>query len=200
MKKVSLLFSAIAIMLLASSCGSDNVVVQNEGGGKAVKEIIAKNFDPEKQVQELQIKAKEELYGELGEIKIVYWEGDKQMEQIYSVKDGLKQPEETYASKNKMTFQMTKTKTIAIKEFDVEPIPKKVDEAILLIPDGSKYQALYEYNFSFDKKGKSKQNFQLNVTKKGEKQTQNGRMTSTNYYEFHFKLDDSGKVITVENP
>ncbi|WP_316806725.1 hypothetical protein [Pedobacter agri] len=200
MKKVNLLISAIALAATLSSCGSDTVIIQNEGGGKAVKEIIAKNFDPEKQVQELEIKAKEELYGELGEIKIVYWEGEKQMEHVYSVEKGLQAPKETFASERKMNFQLQKTKTMAVKEFDVEPIPNKVNEAILLLPKESDTHNLYEYSFSFDKDGKAKQNFKINVTKKGEGKTQTGRMVRTNYYEFNFAVDERGKVVAVETP
>ena len=200
MKKVNLLISAMAMSFALASCSSDNVVIQNEGGGKAVKEIIAKNFDPEKQVQELEIKAKEELYGELGEIRVVYWEGEKQMEHVYSVEKGLQEPKETFASERKMTHQMQKTKTIAIKEFDVEPIPQKVGEAIKLMPEAAATHNLYEYSFSFDKDGKAKQNFKINATKKGEGKTQSGRMVTTNYYEFNFELDDAGKVVIVETP
>lgn len=43
-----------------------------------------KHFDGEKQVQALTIKSADKLYGELGEIAIVYWDGDREMEQVYS--------------------------------------------------------------------------------------------------------------------
>lgn len=197
MKKVSLLISAIAMLLMTSSCGSSDVYPQNEGGGKAVKAIIEKNFDPEKQVQELQIKSKEELYGDLGKITIVYWEGDKQMEQEYSAKDGLKDPEETFAFKNKMTAQLQKTKTLSLKDFDLEPIPNQIGEAVTFIPADFENYAFHEYTYAFDKDGKATQKFTINTTKKGEGKSQNGRMVSQNYYSFNFKVE-GGKVVLIE--
>jgi len=199
MKKVSLLTGAVAMLFMLSSCGSGTIYPQNEGGGKAVKDLVLKNFDPEKQVQELQIKAKDELYGDLGEVTVVYWEGDKQMEQVYDANNGLSEPKETFASKNNMKAQMEKTKTIAIKDFNLEPIPNNVGEAVGLIPDGYENYALNEYIFSFDNNGKAKQGFKIHATKKGEGKSQNGRMVSTNYYEFKFKLDEGGKIMPIEN-
>lgn len=198
MKKNNLLFGAIAIMLMVSSCGSDPVYPQNEGGGKALKAIIEKNFDPEKQVQELQVKSKEELYGDLGEVKIVYWDGDKQMQQVYNVDNGIKAPEETFASKKKMSFQLVKTKTQAIKDFNFEPIPNQIGEAVSLIPAAFENYAFSDYTFSFDQNGKAKQDFVINTTKKGEAKSQSGRMTRQNYYSFSFKVE-GGKVVAIEN-
>lgn len=197
MKKLSFFISAFVILLLASSCGTDTVYPQNEDGGKAVKQIIEKNFDPEKQVEELQIKSKDELYGELGTVTIVYWDVDKQIEHVYSSADGLKKPEETFGSKQKMPM-LKKSKTLAIKEFDTEPIPQKVGEAAALIPSGYENFSLHEYTFSVGDDGKVQQHFTINTTKKGEGKSQNGRMVRQNYYEFAFKVDGSGKVKIIE--
>ncbi|SHG43373.1 hypothetical protein [Pedobacter caeni] len=203
MKKLSSQISAFALLLMASSCGSDTVYPQNENGGKAVKSIIEKKFDPEKQVEELEIKSKDELYGELGKVTIVYWEGEKQMEQVYSASEGfsdkLFEPEETFASKSDILMSKnTKGKTAAIKTFDVEPIPSKVAEAVAFIPKEFENYALNKYVFSVDKNGKIQQQFTINTTKKGEGKTQTGRVERQNYYGFEFKVDENGKVVAVE--
>ncbi|WP_144062601.1 hypothetical protein [Sphingobacterium paucimobilis] len=191
------IFAAVASVLLMTSCGDGGIYPQNEGGGKAVKQIIDKNFDGEKQVQELTIKAKDELYGELGTLTAVYWDGDKQMEDVFSSSDGMKESAETFGSKQKMTH-LPKTKTVAIKEFDVEPIPYKVGEAAGLIPEEYENYALADYQFTVGDDGKIKQLFTINTTKKGEGKTQNGRMVSQNYYPFKFKIDDAGKVVAID--
>ncbi len=188
--------AALAAVFLMTSCGDSGIYPQNEGGGKAVKQLIDKHFDGEKQVQELVIKAKEELYGELGTVTVVYWDGDKQMEEVYSSADGANGPEETFGSKHKMN--LPKTKTVAIKEFDVEPIPYKVGEVVDLIPAEYENYALAEYTFSVDDNGKPKQRFTINTTKKGEGKTQNGRIVSQNYYPFNFKVDEAGKVTLID--
>jgi len=197
MKRIKITFLAlVASTLLITSCGNSTVYPQNEDGGKAVKQIIEKNFDPEKQVEELQIKSKEELYGELGEVKVVYWDGDKQMEDIYSPADGVQKSKESFASEKKMPF-LKKTKTVAIKSFDVAPIPFKVGEATTLIPQEYENYSLHEYTFSVDDNGKVKQLFAVNATKKGEGKSQQGRMVSQNYYTFKFTVDENGKVALI---
>ena len=203
MKKVSLQISAFALLFMVSSCGSGTIYPQNEGGGKAVKDIIEKKFDPEKQVEELEIKSKDELYGELGKVTIVYWEGEKQMEHVYSASEGfsekLFEPEETFASKSKIQMAKPKKgKTVAIKSFDTEPIPARVGEAVAFIPKEFENYALQKYVFSVDDKGKIQQQFTVNTTRKGEGKTQNGRIVSQNYYGFDFKVDENGKVIALE--
>ncbi|MBL1410467.1 hypothetical protein [Sphingobacterium faecale] len=198
MKKTkTTILAALAGVLLMTSCGDGGVYPQNEGGGKAVKQLIDKNFNGEKQVQELTIKAKEELYGELGTITVIYWDGDKQTEEVFSTADGVKGPQETFGSKHKMT-NLPKTKTVAIKEFDVEPIPYKVGEAAGLIPEEYENYALADYEFTVGDDGKIKQRFTINTTKKGEGKTQNGRMVSQNYYPFKFKIDEGGKVVSID--
>lgn len=198
MTRTKLKFLAMAAgMLLMASCSSNTVYPQNEDGGKAVKKLVEKNFDPEKQVQELQIKSKDELYGELGKLTIVYWDGDKQMEEVFSAADGLTPPEETFGSREKMP-NLTKSKTIAVKDFDVEPIPYKVGEAVALIPQEYENYALEEYTFAVEDNGKVSQTFAVNATKKGEGKSQNGRMVSQNYYTFKFKIDQGGKVALLE--
>ncbi|MNG54171.1 hypothetical protein D3C87_453010 [compost metagenome] len=105
MKRIKITFLALVTStLLITSCGNSTVYPQNEYGGKAVKQIIEKNFYPEKQVEELQIKSKEELYGELGQVKVVYWDGDKQMEDIYSPADDMQKSKESFASEKKNAF------------------------------------------------------------------------------------------------
>ena len=197
MKKMkTTILAALAGVFLMTSCG-EGVYPQNEGGGKAVKQLIEKHFDADKQVQELVIKAKDELYGELGTVTVVYWDGDKQMEEVFSSSDGAKEPQETFGSKQKMKH-LAKTKTVAVKEFDVEPIPYKVGEAAGLIPEDYENYALAEYTFSVDDNGKPKQHFTINTTKKGEGKTQIGRKVSQNYYPFSFKVDEAGKVVAID--
>ncbi|MFD2554159.1 hypothetical protein [Sphingobacterium tabacisoli] len=191
------ILAALAGVFLMTSCGDGGVYPQNEGGGKAVKQLIDKHFDADKQVQELVIKAKDELYGELGTITAVYWDGDKQMEDVFSATDGMKEPAETFGSKQKMKH-LAKTKTVAVKEFDVDPIPYKIGEAVELIPEEYENYALAEYGFTVEDNGKIKQRFTINTTKKGEGKTQTGRMVSQNYYPFSFKIDESGKVVAID--
>ncbi|WP_447642807.1 MULTISPECIES: hypothetical protein [Chitinophagaceae] len=206
MKTIKAIFFATIVAasgLMVTSCGDSKVYPQNEGGGKAVKQIIQKNFDPEKQVEELRIMAKDELYGDLGKIEILYWEGDKQMEHVYSASEGfsekLFEPAETVASKSTMDISKPKKgKTVTLKEFDTEPIPENVDEAVTFIPKEFENYALYKYVFSVDNNGKVQQNFTVNATKKGEGKSRSGRMVSQNYYGFDFKVDANGKVIPVK--
>lgn len=200
MNKITTLFTALSVatVLTLTSCGDHKVYPQNEGGGKAVKEIIEKNFAPEMQIEELTVQSADELYGELGEITIVYWEGDTQMEQVYSSDKGLKTAEESFASRNNKIHKPEKGKTLAIKEFDIESLPYKIGESAAFIPDEYENLSFRRYTFSVDNNGQPKQYFKINATKKGEGKSRNGRITTQNYYEFNFKIDENGKVIPVQ--
>jgi predicted small secreted protein len=194
--------AAVAITsLLVTSCGSNEIYTQNVEGSKALKKEIATAFDENKPIEEISITAKKELYGEFGNATITYWDGETQMNHVFTADKGLQEPKETFASQQKKTvpsFPLTKGAVFTLKQIDIEQIPGHVGAAVALIPAGYDQFSLYRYSFSAEKNGQVKQDFQINATKTGESSKQSGRMITTNFYEFNFSVDENGKVKAVE--
>jgi len=192
MKRI--VFALSAAVLCLAGCDSGKFVMQEPEGCKVVKEMLDKSLDGNKEVESLTLKAKEELYGEFEDATITYWVGDIQMTQRFNRSKGLQKPDTAYEWKNNSPIKPQKKATCLIKDFDVSQVPGKVGEAAGMISKLYKDFSLYRWTFTAAGNHKSTSTFQLNATKKGEGSTQNGKMISTKYYEFHFSVDENGRV------
>lgn len=195
-RNVNTLIAASAIIFFSacsSTTSADKDMTKPEGI-KAIKEKVVKSFGADKKVYSLSFSAADHLSNEAGSATIHYLENGKDMSQTLTLS-----PEEKLQNAEPALVQnefllSKKQGSIAVKDLNFDKIPEKLNEAFKLISDEYEGATLHNWNFDVDNSNKLSENFTIEVSKVGESSERKGRMVISNYYEFGFELDESGKV------
>lgn len=168
-----------------------------------LRKLIEEKFGPEKEVFALKIYAKDHLSSDLNNLAIGYLEKGLQYRQNYYVELGLESnkledPKPASKSFQKPFFLKKLQGKVKVKDFKIEEIASKFDEAMQMIPQEYEEFVLHEWEYEVNNQNEITAEFMLEGTKKGEGSTRQGRNVITNYYQFKFKMDKTGKL-TLKN-
>jgi len=164
-----------------------------------LRQLIEEKFSPEKEVFELKICAKDHLSNDLERISIGYLDQGLQYGQDYYVELGLEsdklvEPKPASKSFQKPFFLKKLQGKAKIKDFNIEEIPGKFEEAMQMIPQEYQGFILNDWEFKVNNQNEITAEFIVEGTKKGEASARQGRTIVTSYYQFRFKMDKAGKL------
>lgn len=200
--------AAVAIVALSpvlfASCGSGltgvpaEKDVHKQEGLKSIKEKMVNAFGGDKKVHSLSITTKDHMDNTFGMASIGYLDNGKDMQQSFVTEPEEKaQPAKPSVVQSEFLLK-SKQGGVAVKDFNLEQIAAKTEEAMKMIP--AEYEGFYLHDWTYDVSNDNKitADFVIEGSKKGESSKQQGRMIVSNYYEFKFKMDEAGKVSMVE--
>ena len=194
----------LSIIFLASCGGVERIVggdgpeISNQEGLAKVKKLIEESFGPEKEVFSLSIGTKDHLTSEFGSASVGYLDNGLQYSHDYNVVFGdgqeLQEPKMASKSFQKPFFLKKLQGKVKVKDFNYDQLLNKYQEAINMIPQEFESFELHEWKYEVNNQNKITAKFVIEGTKKGEKTSLQGRQMVTNYYQFSFKMDESGKL------
>lgn len=201
-KKILIACTALAagFLLLTSSCGSGltgtpaDKDLSSPEGVKAIKEKVLKNYGADKKVYALSLHATDHMTNEFGMAIAQFIENEKDMSQSLVTQPDEKLKEAEAARVQNEFLMKNKQGSVALNALDFGIIPAKVKEAEALIPKEYEGFTLHDWSFEVSNDNKISADFTLEGGKKGESSERKGRMIVTNYYEFNFTMDETGKV------
>ncbi|HAS44094.1 MAG TPA: hypothetical protein DCS93_26690 [Microscillaceae bacterium] len=208
MNKYNNLFSAFLLISIVfmNACGQieealddGGLEINNPEAMAELRQLVEQKFSPEKEVFELKIYAKDHLSNDLERISIGYLDQGLQYSQNYYVELGLESnkledPKAASKSFQRPFFLKKLQGKVKIKDFKLEDIPGKFEEAIQLIPQEYEGFVLNDWEFKVNNQNEITAEFLVEGTKKGEGSSRQGRTIVTSYYQFKFKMDNTGKL------
>ncbi|OJJ18009.1 hypothetical protein BKI52_29600 [marine bacterium AO1-C] len=211
MKKYSYLFNILFVLstIFMTACGEIEEAL--EGGLEInspekmgeLRQLVESKFGPEKEVFALKIYAKDHLSNDLYNMSVGYLDQGLQYSQNYYVElglesDKLEDPKQASKSFQRPFFLKKLQGKAKVKDFKIEEIPGKFEEAMQMVPQEYEGFVLHEWEYKVNNQNEVTADFMLEGTKKGEGSSRQGRMVVTNYYQFKFAMDKAGKL-TLKN-
>lgn len=181
--------------ITAVSCNKESSYgLENKEGLKNVKEKIIATHGTDKKVYQLNITAADHLSLDWGSSEIRFVENGKNMTQRFTLVpvEKLHDPKPTTIQSE---FSLKdKQGSLSVQHFDFDQIDTKVKEAFNIVPKEFDNLTLHSFTYTVDNDNKISADFVIEGKKKGESSQMQGKRIVSNYYEFRFGMDNTGKI------